>query len=52
MVPFSPSFDRIDNTQGYTRDNVQLVCLIYNTAKNAHTHEDLLKLARALVSEQ
>lgn len=31
--PFAPSLDRIDSSKGYTQDNVQLVCTIYNIAK-------------------
>lgn len=47
--PFQPSVDRIDRTKGYTIDNCQLVCLIYNTSKSVYLHEDLMKLARALI---
>ena len=32
--PYSPSLDRIDNAKGYTRDNVQVVCFIFNQAKS------------------
>lgn len=31
--PFSLSLDRIDSNLGYTRDNVQLVCVWINRAK-------------------
>jgi hypothetical protein len=30
--PFAPSVDRVDNAQGYTKNNVRLVCVIVNTA--------------------
>ena len=48
--PFCPSIDRIDSNKGYTPENIQLVVLIYNQAKNKYTHEDVLKLAQALNS--
>lgn len=34
--PFAPSLDRIDNNKGYTYDNVQIVCVIVNKAKNEY----------------
>jgi hypothetical protein len=46
--PFAASLDRIDPSQGYTEENVQVVCWIYNRAKNKDDHEAVLKLARAL----
>lgn len=33
----APSVDRIDNEKGYTDDNVQIVCMIYNFCKNKFT---------------
>lgn len=50
VTPFSPSLDRIDPSKGYVTSNVQVVCMAYNTAKNQWDHQDVLKLARALVS--
>lgn len=32
--PFAPSIDRTDNSKGYTRNNIKIVCSIHNTAKN------------------
>lgn len=47
--PFSPSLDRTTPELGYTKDNVKVVCWIYNTAKHDFTHEDVVKLATALI---
>jgi hypothetical protein len=32
--PYSPSIDRIDSAKGYTDDNIQITCVIYNFCKN------------------
>jgi hypothetical protein len=47
---FAPSLDRTDPTKGYTKDNVKVVVWCYNTAKGVGTHEDVLKLAQAIVA--
>ena len=47
---FAPSLDRTDPTKGYTMDNVKVVCWIYNGAKGVGTHEDVIKLAEALIN--
>lgn len=47
--PFAPSLDRIDSCKGYTKDNIQVVVLIYNTAKRQFLHEDVMTMAQALV---
>lgn len=49
--PFAPSIDRIDPKKGYTPDNIQIVCWVYNAAKGDNTHEDVLKLSRALINK-
>lgn len=46
--PWGPSLDRKDSTKGYTRDNVQLVCIAYNVAKGEWPESVLLTLVRAL----
>lgn len=48
----SPSVDRIDPLQHYTEENCQMVTLGYNMAKNDSTHEDVMKMARALVKKE
>ncbi len=45
----SPSFDRIDNSKGYTKENVRCVCWGYNLVKNAFTDRDVASLALSLV---
>lgn len=37
--PFGPSIDRKDNSKGYTYDNIQIVCVIVNKAKNEYPQE-------------
>lgn len=46
--PFTPSLDRIDPKQGYTLDNTQVVCWIYNRAKGVHGHEAVMQMVEAL----
>lgn len=43
--PFSPSVDQREPGKGYTKENVQVVVLIYNMAKANFKHEDVVKLA-------
>lgn len=49
--PFRMSVDRIDSALGYTLENCQLVCSIFNVAKNAASeqlvHTVMLEYARA-----
>lgn len=47
---FAPSLDRINPSKGYTKDNVKVVAWAYNAAKGAGTHDDVLRLAQALVA--
>lgn len=47
--PNTVSIDRIDSRKGYTKDNVELVTTIYNTAKNSWSHEDVLAMSQALL---
>ena len=48
-TPWQPSLDRKDSTKGYTKDNVQVVCLMYNLAKNAADDDDVRSFAIALL---
>ena len=49
--PFAPSLDRRDSNKGYTVDNVQVVCWIFNGAKSDFDLDAVLTLSRALVSK-
>lgn len=47
--PFQPSVDRINSSKGYTQKNCQVVCLIFNLAKNKFSEKDVYKFAKAFV---
>lgn len=46
---FGPSLDQKIPGEGYTEENTQLVCWAYNAAKGFGTHEDVVKLAKAIL---
>lgn len=48
--PYTPSVDRVDPTKGYHPENCKVVVWIYSAAKMNWTHEDVLILAKALLS--
>lgn len=48
--PYAPSIDRIHCSKGYTKDNCQIVCWIYNVAKSNFNEEDVLLMAQALAT--
>lgn len=43
-----PSIDRRDNYKGYTKDNCQIVSVIYNKAKSDGTHNHVMEMLSAL----
>ncbi|WP_431290409.1 hypothetical protein [Burkholderia cepacia] len=45
---FSPSVDKIDPRKGYTDENCQIVCWLYNRAKGDGTHAEVMLLVEAL----
>ena len=52
--PWTISVDRIDNTRGYTKDNVRLVTYMYNTCKGQWTDEQVVHMCKGIleVSDQ
>ena len=46
----SPSLDRMDNTKGYTEDNVEVVCHRCNTIKGDGTALELRRIAERMES--
>lgn len=47
--PWVPSIDRIRPKDGYTPDNIRIVCWIYNLAKGEFEHDDVVKMAAGLI---
>ena len=43
------SVDRIDSSKGYTKDNVQLVCMVSNQMKNDLSMDQLLNLCSTIL---
>lgn len=50
--PFGPTIDRIDNSFGYLPSNIQIVCNMYNYAKNKWSDADVLMFAQSLTRKQ
>lgn len=48
--PFSPTLDQIMPGGGYTKNNTQLVCWIYNSAKGNWSHEEVIFFAKAILN--
>lgn len=48
--PTSVSVDRIDPAKGYIKGNVRIVCMAVNAFRSTMNDEQLLKFAKALVS--
>lgn len=44
------SIDRIDSSKGYTKDNIQLVCMAANQMKNDLTMEELLDMCERIAA--
>ncbi len=49
--PHFPSIDRINSSLGYTEANCQVVCAIYNLAKQDWSDYDVLNMAKALIKK-
>lgn len=48
--PNSMSIDRIDQSQGYIKDNVRLICTCFNSFRGRMTDAEMLLYAQALVN--
>lgn len=49
--PFYPSIDRIDSSKGYTKDNCQVVCMMFNNAKQDHDVKHFETWCKAFVEK-
>lgn len=46
---FAPSIERINNNEGYTSENCQVVTWIYNRAKGSFSESDFKRFAKSLI---
>lgn len=46
--PYGCTLDRIDNTKGYTKDNVQLVCCLVNIIRGNLTMSDFTHMCTSV----
>lgn len=49
---YSPSLERRDPTGPYSPDNTVMACWIYNRAKGAFSHDELMVMVRALAAKE
>ena len=47
--PFSPSIDRKNPNNGYTKKNIRVVVWIYNVCKHEWSDADVYKLAKGVI---
>ena len=47
--PFTPSIDKINSKKGYTNDNIQIVCTVYNLGKGEMSDEQFIEFCRIAV---
>lgn len=50
--PWTPVPDRIDSSKGYTKENVQWVCHMYNSMKQDFSEEDVDTFIAALLASK
>lgn len=51
-TPFGPSIDKINHNQGYTKDNVRLVCVMVNLSLNTFGDECFDKMCEAYIKKK
>lgn len=44
--PFKPSIERINNNEGYTKENIKIVWLIENYCRNEFTEKDVVEFCK------
>jgi hypothetical protein len=44
------SLDRIDSSKGYTKNNIEFVCMAINLAKNNHSKEEMAQFIDEIIS--
>lgn len=50
--PWGPSIDKINPNKGYTKDNIQLVCLMYNFCKGVWSDEEVKQFCKKVIQNE
>lgn len=48
----TPTIDRVDNTKGYTRDNIDIICYRANRIKNCASLDELVAITMYVAEHQ
>ena len=48
--PYQASLDRIDNSKGYTKNNVRFVCLMFNYARNTFDETEVIQFCKKVAN--